>query len=213
MRCESLAIVENYLQALCGSGVTCTERLATKEWALIGALNGGEIQLQHKVIRDESVAIQAMVWNQRIFEAGLKTQNYDKGFAGLVRKFNPDLRMEAVIAIAKGAHHEHGTAVLVTQAKRRCLLLDTVHGLSDEEALWHTLLSWAKFQPRLKRPRTEPGVLCYPAEYSHVFEKYWDNLDRSMQPEGNFLLPKRWPAPPLTGITDIHCFLDLPCQL
>jgi uncharacterized protein YifE (UPF0438 family) len=40
------------------------------------------------------------------------------------------------------------------------------------------MLSWAKFQPRLKRPRAEPRVLYYPAEYSHVFEKYWDNLDR-----------------------------------
>jgi hypothetical protein len=69
-------------------------------------------------------------------------------------------------------------AVYVTQSTRRCLLLDTTYGLSDNEALWYTLLSWAKFQPRLKGPRTEPGQLFYPAEYSHVFEKYWQYLDK-----------------------------------
>jgi hypothetical protein len=58
------------------------------------------------------------------------------------------------------------------------LLLDTTHGLSDNEALWYTLLSWAKFQPRLKNPRKEPGQLFYPAEYSHVFEKHWHHLDK-----------------------------------
>jgi hypothetical protein len=34
-----------------------------------------------------------------------------------------------------------------------------------------------KFQPRLKSQRETPGPLFYPAEYSHVFEKYWDNID------------------------------------
>jgi hypothetical protein len=67
-----------------------------------------------------------------IFDAALKTQNYDEGFERFVRKFDPDSRMDAVMAIGKGAHHNHGTAVLVTQEKRRCLLLDTVHGLSSE---------------------------------------------------------------------------------
>jgi hypothetical protein len=152
--------------------------LSTKEWALVAALNGGEIPIQHHVIRDGSVAIEAGIWNQRLFERGLKTQNYDKGFGRFVRKFKPDEPMEAIVFIAKGAHHEHGTAVFVTQEKRRCLLLDAAHGLSDEEALWHALLSWAKFQPRLKRPRVEPGQLFYQAEYSHVFEKYWDYLNK-----------------------------------
>jgi hypothetical protein len=83
MRCESLEVVENYLQVLHSTGVTWTERLITKEWALIGAFNRGEIPTHHKVVRDDSIAIQAIAWNQRIFEAGLKTQNYDKGFEGL----------------------------------------------------------------------------------------------------------------------------------
>jgi hypothetical protein len=102
---------------------------------LVAALNGGEIPLQHKIIRDESLAIQAIVWDQRIFDAGLKVQNYDKGFERFVRKFDPDVRMEAVMSIVKDSHHDHGTAVFVTQEKRRCLLLDAVYGRSDEQAL------------------------------------------------------------------------------
>jgi hypothetical protein len=173
-----LTVVESYLQVLYGLGVVCTERGIAKECALIGALNGGEIQIQHKVIRDEPVTIPPGAWNSRIFDAALQIQNYYKGFERFVRKFDPDLRMESVITIVKGANHEHGTAVFVTQEKRRCPLLDTVHGLTDEEALWRTHLSWAKFQPSLKSPQLETGVLYYPAEHSHVFEKYWNALDK-----------------------------------
>jgi hypothetical protein len=37
--------------------------------------------------------------------------------------------------------------------------------------------AWAKFQPRLAKPRREPGQLYYPAAYTHVFQKYWDHLN------------------------------------
>jgi hypothetical protein len=43
--------------------------------------------------------------------------------------------------------------------------------------LWYTLLSWARFQPRLNNHRQTPGSLFCPAEYSHVFQKYWDNIE------------------------------------
>jgi hypothetical protein len=177
LRCQNETILGQYLQALYAPSVACTEKVTSTEWAMIGALNDGIIPIQHRLIRDESVQVPAAAWNSQIYEAGLKTQNHDKGFERFVRKFNPELATEAVLSIVKGAHHEHGTAILFTQEKRWCLLLDTVHGLSDEEALWYTLASWEKFQPRLKRPRTEPGQLFYPAAYSHVFEKYWDHLD------------------------------------
>jgi hypothetical protein len=36
---------------------------------------------------------------------------------------------------------------------------------------------WAQFQPRLAKPRVDPGLLYYPAEFSHMFELYWDYLD------------------------------------
>jgi hypothetical protein len=85
--------------------------------------------------------------------------------------------MEVTIAMAKGVHQDRGLAVYTTQQKRRCLLLGTIYGHTDEEALWCTLMSWPCLQPRRKRPRQNPGQLFYPAEYSHGFEKYWDYLD------------------------------------
>jgi hypothetical protein len=54
--------------------------------------------------------------------------------------------------------------------------LERTLGLTDDEALWATLASWASFQPRRRAPRVTPGPLFYPAEFSHVFEKYWDYL-------------------------------------
>jgi hypothetical protein len=40
---------------------------------------------------------------------------------------------------------------------------------------------WAQFQPRLSKPRRDPGLLYCPPEYSHVFEKYWDVLNDPTQ--------------------------------
>jgi hypothetical protein len=134
--------------------------------AMIGAfwhaVSAREIPARHRVIRDESVRIHVKTRNQRIFDAGLKTQNYDKGFERFVRKFNPETELEATVAIIQEIHHEHGTAILLSPEKPRCLLLDTTYGLEEEEAFWYTLMSWAEFQPRKKSPRQEPGKLYYP---------------------------------------------------
>jgi hypothetical protein len=46
--------------------------------------------------------------------------------------------------IAKGVHQDHGLAVYSTQQKRLCLLLGTIYGHTDEEALWCTFMWWAK---------------------------------------------------------------------
>jgi hypothetical protein len=78
----------------------------------------------------------------------------------------------------------HGPAQVLTQEKLSCLLLDTTYGLSYDEFLWTTLDSWASFQPRRAQPRTTPGRLYYPAEFSLVFEKYWDHLpDLTQSPD------------------------------
>jgi hypothetical protein len=156
-----------------------------KEWALIGALNGGEIPASHRLVQEEPITVRPEVWNPAIYEAGLRTQNYDKGFDRFVRKFDPELPTEAVMSIAKGVHKEFGSAVLFTQENRRCLLLETLHEISEEEALWYTMFSWAKFQPRRQHPRQEPGRLYYPAQYSHVFEKYWDTLHQPLAHPGS----------------------------
>jgi hypothetical protein len=133
-------------------------------------------------LAQESIPIQAKAWNQRIFDAGLKTRNSDKGSERFVRKFNPEAELDATVAIMQRVHREHGTAVLLTQGSRRCLLLDMTHGLADDEALWGTVISWSEFQPRKKNPRQEPGNLYCPPVFSHVFEKYWQNLENLEEP-------------------------------
>jgi hypothetical protein len=138
LRCPNVDVLNQYLTMMYGPGQVLTEILQTKEWALVAALNVGEIPIHHRVIKYPSVPVSAPVWNSRIFEAGLHTQNHDKGCDRFVGKFNPGTPMEAVMAIAKAGHYDHGTAIYSTQEKRRCLLLDTLHGLTDEEALWYT---------------------------------------------------------------------------
>jgi hypothetical protein len=49
---------------------------------------------------------------------------------------------------------------------------------------WATLACWANFQPRKRPPRRTPGQVFYPAEFSHVFEKYWDYLPNLSQSPG-----------------------------
>jgi hypothetical protein len=101
--------------------------------------NWNTIQLKHRAIFSPQPDEIPSVWNVDTFKAGLRTQNYDKGLDRFVAKFDPNIPMAAVIAIEKGRHSDHGTAIYFTQEKRRCLLLDTLYGLSDEEALWYTL--------------------------------------------------------------------------
>jgi hypothetical protein len=115
--------------------------------------------------------------NGSILDAGLRTQNYDKGFDKYVRKFDPEEKSSAVVAIHMGWQGDHGWAVAFKQGARRCLLLDTTDGLSDEEILWTALSAWATFQPRLQTPRQFPGKLFYPDGASHVFEECWNHLD------------------------------------
>jgi hypothetical protein len=118
-----------------------------------------------------------VAWNQRVADAGRRTQKYDKGVDRFVRKFDPEQEMVATISIAKGVHQDHGLAVYATQQKRRCLLLGTIYGRTDEDALWCALMWWDSLQLRKKRTRQMPGQLFYPVEHSHVLEKYWDYLE------------------------------------
>jgi hypothetical protein len=178
MRCESMDVAERYLTIMHAVMPEVTEKLHTQEWAMIASLDGGEIPAKHRVVRNPEVVVESpAAWNKEIFDAGLATQPYDKGMDRFVGKFDPELPISGVIAIEPCCHFDHGTAVYFTQEKRRFLLLDTLYGLSDDEALWYTLQSWAKFHPRHASPRREPGSLFFPAQYTHVFQKYWDYLD------------------------------------
>jgi hypothetical protein len=141
LRCPGLDAAEAYLGTLYGNRMTVTT-FPSKEWDMIGVLGDGaspgEIPEKHRAVLDASLGIQAAAWNQRIGDSGRKTQNYDKGLERFVRKFDPDQEMEATIAIAKQIHRDHGLAVYFTQQRRRCLLLGTIYGHTDEEALWYT---------------------------------------------------------------------------
>jgi hypothetical protein len=82
------------------------------------------------------------------------------------------------VAISLGCREDHGWAVYFTQGPRRRSLLDTVDGLSDDETLRTALAAWATFQPRKGSKHRNPGQLFYPAEASHVLEKYWNHLQK-----------------------------------
>jgi hypothetical protein len=124
---------------------------------------------------------EAAVWNRETLIAGLAIQPYGIGLGKFTAKFRPIEPYSATIAIEKGTHDEHGTAIYFEQGTRRCLLTRRVYGISDEDRLWYVMKYWAQFQPRLSKPRLDPGLLYYPPESSHIFEKYWDVLNDPTQ--------------------------------
>jgi hypothetical protein len=158
----------------------------TKEWALIAPINGGIADDKHMVqLESRHEVEQVAVWNKEIFIAGLATQPYGTGLGKFSSRFKPDEPYVATIAIEKGTHGEHGTAIFFEQGTRRSLLTRRLYDISDDDALWYVMKDWAQFKPRLSKPRSDPGLLYYPAEYTHVFEKYWDVLnDPTMHPDG-----------------------------
>jgi hypothetical protein len=114
--------------------------------------------------------------HQRILDACLRTQNYDRGLDKFVRKYENAEAMSATVAIQSGWQGEHGWAIHLKHGPRRALLLDTVDGLSDDEVLWTALACWAVFKPRKTSVRKYPGRLYYPDEATHVLIKYWNHL-------------------------------------
>jgi hypothetical protein len=119
----------------------------------------------------------ASEWNKELFIHGLASAPYRVGTGKFAAQFKPDKPYSATIAIERGIHYGHGTAVFFEQSNRRCLITRRLYGLSDEEAFWEVMKDWAQFQPRLAKPRVDPGLLYYPSEFSHMFELFWDYLD------------------------------------
>jgi hypothetical protein len=103
-----------------------TEMVQTKEWAMVGALGNdmvsGKIPDYEQATPRQEALPMASAFYQRAHEAGLKTQNYDKGFDKFVRKSNPKEEMTATIAAALGCQDDHGCAVYGTEESRRCLI-------------------------------------------------------------------------------------------
>jgi hypothetical protein len=106
-----------------------TEQLVTQEWAMIASLgNDNEVGIipQHRRAQtSEAAAGLERAFVESIYEAGLRTQNYDKGFENFVRKFERSEAMSATGAVLQGHRNDYGWAVYFTQGHRRCLLLDT----------------------------------------------------------------------------------------
>jgi hypothetical protein len=121
------------------------------------------------------------VWNKETCIAGLASQPYTAGLGKFTAKFNSEEPYVATIAIEKGVHKERSLAVFFGQGVHRCLLTRRLQKASADEALWLAMKDWAEFQPKRSSRRLDPGQLFYPAEYTHVFQKYWDTLNDPLQ--------------------------------
>jgi hypothetical protein len=214
MRCESVNDANRFLTMFYNGMPKVSEILHTKEWAMIASIDDGGISNKHRVILDSNPPKNPAAWNKEIFDAFLATQPYDKGLSRFTTMFKPDVGLSAITAIEPGCHHDHGCAIYFQQDTRRCLIMDTLFGLSDDEALWYTLQAWAKFQPRLARPRSEPGKLYFPSAYTHVFTKYWDYLNAPLlHPdccETDFTKAAMREMTSALGETDLSAFIPEP---
>jgi hypothetical protein len=66
--------------------------------------------MHHRLSPRPEEFLQLTAFNQRI---------HDTGFDRFIRKFDPEIEMEASVAIVKGFHEDHGLAIYFTQKKRR----------------------------------------------------------------------------------------------
>jgi hypothetical protein len=105
---------------------------------------------------------------------GLASEPYRISTGKFAAQFKPDKPYSATIAIEKGLHDDHGTAILFEEPNRRCLITRRILRKSDEETFWQVMTDWAQFQPRKAKPRVNSGQIFYPTEYSHIFEAHWD---------------------------------------
>jgi hypothetical protein len=167
------------------------EEVSTREWALVASIGNDDIcghvpdeyrlPIPTVVPTDGSesrpVSLQEVkAIHARILETALRTQNYDRGLDKFARKYENLEAMSATLAIQSGWQGDHGWAVYLKQGTKRCLLMDTTLGLTDEEVIWTAMACWALFKPRDDSPRKYPGRLYYPAQFSHVVEKYWSHF-------------------------------------
>jgi hypothetical protein len=126
----------------------------------------------------QAMSLESVIeWNKETFIHGLASAPYRVGTGKFAAQFKPGKPYSATIAIEKGVHDDQGAAILFEQSNRRCLITRRVYGISDENTFWTVMKDWAQFQPKLAKPRVDPGTLFYPAEYSHMIELYWDYLD------------------------------------
>jgi hypothetical protein len=123
LRCESIPVALRAITMCYGQEPDMPDPHRTKEWALVAAINGGTVDNKHLVQLEQRHDLEEVAaWNKETFIAGLATQPYGSGLGKFTARFHPDEPYSATIAIEKGAHGEHGTAILFEQGTRRCLL-------------------------------------------------------------------------------------------
>jgi hypothetical protein len=152
----------------------------TREWALVASFGDddkqGFVPIHYKLPMPNATPQEIKAVHARLLETALRTQNYDRGLDKFVRKYENLEAMSATLAIQRGWQGDVGWAIFMKQGSKRCLLLDTVYGLTDDEAIWTAMACWAVFKPRDEQPRKYPGRLYYPAQFSHIMEKYWSHI-------------------------------------
>jgi hypothetical protein len=156
------------------------EEVATREWALVASfgdrLKAGAIPTFYRFPMPKVSPREIKAIHARLLETAARTQNYDRGLDKFVRKYENLEAMSATLAIQRGWQGEVGWAIFMKQGSKRCLLLDTTYGLTDDETIWTAMTCWAAFKPRDEMPRKYPGRLYYPAQFSHIVEKYWSHF-------------------------------------
>jgi hypothetical protein len=178
LRCESGEAASRIVTMCYGQEPELVEKHHGKEWALVASIFSGTIDPKHLVQLERPMDLEvATAWNKEIFIDGLASTPYRVGTGKFAAQFKPGKPYSATMAIEKGVHNDHGTAIFFEQANRRCLITRRIYNLSDEDTFWEVMKDWAQFQPKLAKPRVDPGLLYYPAEFSHMDEQYWDYLD------------------------------------
>jgi hypothetical protein len=181
-RCESLEFALRAITMCCNREPQLIEPHHGKAWALISSIDGGEIPQKHRIQLVGTHALEKVAeWNKETFIAGLASKPYGAGLGKLTAKFDSEEPYAATIAVEKGVHDERATAIYFEQGVHRCLLTRRVHEATGGEALWSAMKDWAEFQPKRSARRSDPGQLFYPAEYTHVFQKYWDVSNDPLQ--------------------------------
>jgi hypothetical protein len=181
-RCESIEVALRAVTMCYNREPQLIEPHHGKAWALIASIDGGEIPDKHRIqLVGEHDLSKVAEWNKETFIAGLASQPYGAGLCKFTAKFDSEEPYAATIAVEKGVHDERATAVFFEQGVHRCLLTRRIHEATADEALWLAMKDWAEFQPKRSARRRDPGQLFYPAEYTHVIQKYWDVLNDPLQ--------------------------------
>jgi hypothetical protein len=184
LRAETIDVANRMLTMCYDREPEFVEQHHGKFWALISSIFGGKIDRKYQAVLEQHMTLEkATAWNQETFLHGLASDPYRIGTGKFAAQFKPDQPYSATIAIEKGVHGEHGTAILFEQATRRCLITRRIFGDSEEDIFWLVMKDWAQFESRAARPRVGAGQIFYSTAYSHLFETYWEFIQAPSQEE------------------------------